>query len=102
MYDAGGWVLIESAIADLPADLRWLYESGAVTIAQIATLHRELGATSAIDLADAVRRRVSRRFPASTRASHKRSLTLCRRCVRRCLVYRSGAPWQLPLRFWRG
>lgn len=32
MYEAGGWVLVESAIADLPADLRWLFESGAVTI----------------------------------------------------------------------
>ena len=33
MYDAGAWVLLESALADLPADLRWLFESGAVTIA---------------------------------------------------------------------
>lgn len=56
MYDAGGWVLLESAIADLPADLRWLYESGAVTIAQLATLHDDLGAISASDLVDAVRR----------------------------------------------
>jgi hypothetical protein len=32
MYEAGGWVLVESAIADLPADLRWLFESGVVTI----------------------------------------------------------------------
>ena len=31
MYEAGGWVLVESALADLPGDLRWLYESGAVT-----------------------------------------------------------------------
>jgi len=23
MYEAGGWVLVESAVADLPADLRW-------------------------------------------------------------------------------
>ncbi len=36
MYEAGGWVLVESAIADLPADLRWLFESGAVTIEQLA------------------------------------------------------------------
>src|SRR6185312_2474058 len=50
MYDAGGWVLMESAIADLPADLRWLYESGAVTIAQLAALHSALGAISAADM----------------------------------------------------
>lgn len=57
MYEAGGWVLVESTLADLPADLRWLYESGAVTLEQLATIHRELGATSAADLAHAVRER---------------------------------------------
>jgi DNA polymerase (family 10) len=50
MYEAGGWVLLESAIADLPADLRWLFESGAVTIEQLSILHDELGVTSAADL----------------------------------------------------
>jgi DNA polymerase (family 10) len=55
MYDAGGWVLLESAIADLPVDLRWLFESGAVTIEQLAALHGALGATSAADLRAAVR-----------------------------------------------
>src|SRR4051812_36549756 len=55
MYEAGGWVLVESAIADLPADLRWLFESGAVTIEQLAAIHHVIGATSAADLADAVR-----------------------------------------------
>ena len=55
MYDAGGWVLLESAIADLPADLRWLLESDAVTIAQLAALHGALGVTSVADLHDAVR-----------------------------------------------
>jgi DNA polymerase (family 10) len=49
--DAGGWVLLESAIADLPADLRRLFESGAVTIAQLRALHAALGITSAADLA---------------------------------------------------
>src|SRR5207247_4392292 len=43
MYDAGAWVLRESAIADLPTDLRWLFESGAVTIDQLAALHAEIG-----------------------------------------------------------
>jgi DNA polymerase (family X) len=63
MYEAGGWVLVESAIADLPADLRWLFESGAVTIEQLGTLHQELGITSAADLADAVRRQKLRALP---------------------------------------
>src|SRR5437868_2503154 len=54
MYEAGGWVLVESAIADLPADLRWLFESGAVTLEQLAAVHRALGATSAADLAAAI------------------------------------------------
>jgi DNA polymerase (family 10) len=52
--EAGGWVLVESALADLPADLRWLYESGAVTLEQLAAAHRTLGLTSGADLADAV------------------------------------------------
>ena len=63
MYEAGGWVLVESAIADLPADLRWLFESGAVTIEQLCGLHRELGVTSAADLADAVREQKLRLLP---------------------------------------
>lgn len=45
---------MESAIADLPADLRWLFESGAVTVEQLAVLHQALGVTSASDLAAAV------------------------------------------------
>jgi DNA polymerase (family 10) len=60
MYEAGAWVLLESAIADIPADLRWLFESGAVTVEQLAALHQSLGATSAADLADAVRRQAIR------------------------------------------
>ena len=63
MYDTGGWVLVESAIADLPADLRWLYESGAVTLEQLATLHREIGATSVADLHAAVQRHLLRGLP---------------------------------------
>ncbi len=54
MYDAGAWVLMESALADLPADLRWLYESGAVTLPQLAEIHRATGATSASDLGAAL------------------------------------------------
>jgi DNA polymerase (family 10) len=52
--EAGGWVLVESGLADLPADLRWLYESGAVTLDQLAAAHAALGLTSAADLAAAV------------------------------------------------
>ena len=54
MYESAAWVLMESAIADLPADLRWLFESGAVTVEQLAALHQALGVTSAADLAAAV------------------------------------------------
>lgn len=68
MFEAGGWVLRESAIADLPADLRWLYESGAVTIEQLASIHSGLGATSAADLAVEVRRHAIQRIPGLTQA----------------------------------
>ena len=54
MYDAGAWVLMESALADLPADLRWLFESGAVTLPQLAAIHRATGATSAADIGAAI------------------------------------------------
>src|SRR5947207_4681530 len=54
MYESAAWVLLESAIADLPADLRWLFESGAVTLEQLAALHQALGVASASDLAAAV------------------------------------------------
>jgi DNA polymerase (family 10) len=63
MYDAGGWVLLESAIADLPVDLRWLYESGAVTIEQLATIHHALGATSAADLEAALHQHAFQALP---------------------------------------
>ena len=63
MYEAGSWVLVESAIADLPSDLRWLYESGAVTIEQLATIHCSIGATSAADLAEAAREHKLRALP---------------------------------------
>ncbi len=46
-------MLVESALADIPADLRWLYKSGAVTISQLASLQQALGAISAADLAAA-------------------------------------------------
>jgi DNA polymerase (family 10) len=63
MYEAGGWVLFESALVDLPADLRWLFESGAVTIEQLARLHSTLGVTSAIDLMTELRSATIRGLP---------------------------------------
>jgi DNA polymerase (family 10) len=63
MYEAGGWVLVESHIADLPADLRWLFESGVITIRQLAALHQTLGTTSAADLHADLQRGVIRDVP---------------------------------------
>src|SRR5262245_26130394 len=63
MYDAGGWVLLESALADLPADLRWLFESGAITIEQLATLHGTLGATALADVLLEIQRETIRKLP---------------------------------------
>jgi DNA polymerase (family 10) len=63
MYEAGGWVLVESAIADLPADLRWLFESGAVTIEQLAVIQRVLGVTSVADMIAAVSGQQLRALP---------------------------------------
>ncbi len=63
MYDAGAWVLMESSLADLPADLRWLFESGAVTLPQLAAIHRTTGAVSAADLAKAAQDGTIRAIP---------------------------------------
>jgi DNA polymerase (family 10) len=63
IYDAGGWVQVESAVADLPVDLRWLYESGAVTLEALATLHSSLGVTAVADVAAALRDGHLRRTP---------------------------------------
>jgi DNA polymerase (family 10) len=60
MFQSAAWVLLESSIADLPADLRWLFESGAVTMEQLAALHGALGVTSAADLGAAVHDRAVR------------------------------------------
>lgn len=63
MYEAGGWVLVESGLADLPADLRWLFESGAVTVEQLATIHDAFGVTAAADLSAAVGERALSSLP---------------------------------------
>lgn len=63
IYEAGGWVLVESTLADLPADLRWLYESGAVTLEQLHALHCTFGAPSIADLSGALQEDRLRAIP---------------------------------------
>jgi DNA polymerase (family 10) len=55
MREAGSWVLVESTLVDIPPDLRWLFESGAVTVEQLGALYGTTGATTAADLAEALR-----------------------------------------------
>jgi DNA polymerase (family 10) len=71
MYDAGAWVLMESALADLPADLRWLFESGAVTLPQLAAIHHATGATSAADIGEAIEDGTLRSVPGIDEAAEK-------------------------------
>jgi DNA polymerase (family 10) len=71
MYDAGAWVLMESAIADLPSDLRWLFESGAVTLAQLGALYGGLGSTTAADLGAAVEAKAIRWIPGLDEATEQ-------------------------------
>ena len=52
----GGWVLTELGVSELPTDLRWLYESGAVTLPQLAALYDKLDIVSAADIIDEARR----------------------------------------------
>jgi len=61
MFEAGGWVLLESTLADIPSDLRWLIESGAITIEQMAAVHRALDVTSGADIAAAIDEKMLRR-----------------------------------------
>jgi DNA polymerase (family 10) len=94
MHEAGAWVLLESAIADLPADLRWLLESDAVTIEQLATIHARLGATTAFDLGEAVRRGLLRTLPgvdADVDAAIARALPTLRTSVPRVALGRASA-----------
>src|SRR5689334_11016287 len=71
MYDAGAWVLMESSLADLPADLRWLFESGAVTLPELAAMHRVTGATSASDIAAAIDSGLLRTIPGFDESKEK-------------------------------
>jgi DNA polymerase (family 10) len=63
LHQTGAWVHFEKAVVDLPADLRWLFESGAVTLRQLSVMHQALGATSLFDFFTAVRRGDIGRLP---------------------------------------
>jgi DNA polymerase (family 10) len=56
ILEAGVSTLLESRLADLPADLRWLYESGAVSLKELGTIHARLRLSSAAEIADALER----------------------------------------------
>jgi DNA polymerase (family X) len=97
--EAGGWVLVESALADLPADLRWLYESGAVTLEQLAAAHHALQMTSAADVAAAVQTQTLRTVPGLDASIEERvaaSLPALRSSIPRIPLGRAAAiaePW---------
>lgn len=55
-----GWVLRETAIAELPVDLRWLFEAHAVTVAQLEPLVGTLGVLTLADLHTAVHKHAVR------------------------------------------
>ena len=92
MYESAAWVLLESAIADLPTDLRWLFESGAVTVEQLAAIHQALGVTSAADLVAAVSDHAIRDLPglnASVEDAIASALPNLRRAVPRIALGRA-------------
>jgi DNA polymerase (family 10) len=92
MFQAGAWVLRESAIADLPADLRWLFESGALTIEQLARLHSATAVTSAADLVGELQRqpgRPVRGLDAETTAAVAAALPGLQRTVARLTLGRA-------------
>ncbi len=89
MYEAGGWVLLESAIADLPVDLRWLFESGAVTIEQLAALHSTLGVTTYADLIAEVGRHAIQRVPGLDEAAET--------AIAGALTTLRATIWRIPL-----
>ncbi len=61
--EAGARADIESALANLPVDLRSLYDSGAVTLEQLASLHDRLGVTTLADLLAAIDEQIVRSVP---------------------------------------
>jgi DNA polymerase (family X) len=94
LLEAGGWVMVESAIADLPADLRWLHESRTTTAAQLALLHEKFGVTSLADLIDAVETNALRAVHGlgeAVEASVRAALPDLRRSTRRTPLGRAVA-----------
>ena len=84
MYETGGWILLESAIADIPTDLRWLFESGAVTLEQLAAIHDATGATTIADFASAIDDDTLNRIPGVT-ADVETQITLALPTLRRAV-----------------
>jgi DNA polymerase (family 10) len=94
LHATAPWILRESAIADLPADLRWLFESGAVTVRQLAALHRTLGVVSAGDVAAAIRDGVLGQVPGleePAQGAIAEALSTLRRAVPRVALGRAVA-----------
>jgi DNA polymerase (family X) len=94
MYDAGAWVILESSIVDVPADLRWLFESGAVSLTQLAELNAVTGATTAADLGDLLRNEGLRYLPAfgaAAEATIGHALTRLRQAIPRLTLGRAVA-----------
>ena len=98
MYEAGAWVLLESTLADLPADLRWLFESGAVTIEQLAALHSAFGVTTVADLAAVLREHSPLDLAGFDPAVEAAIAQRCHSCARRFRASRSAAPAPSPNR----
>jgi DNA polymerase (family 10) len=94
VHESAAWVTLESALADLPSDLRWLFESGAVTLDQLALLQQQLDVLSVADLAAAVAERAVRAIPGlgeTVEDAIKRGLPDLRRAVPRIPLGRAVA-----------
>ena len=48
MYETGGWILLESAIADIPTDLRWLFSSFVADVLLRMRRHPEIDPTAIV------------------------------------------------------
>lgn len=113
IHVAGAWVLVEAGIADLPADLRALVDTGTVTLEQLGLLHDSLGIVTAADidaaleqgaiealLGDdgvvAVRAAISQLRAVPAGIPLGRADALAQR-VLACLRARSGGAWALPV-----
>jgi DNA polymerase (family X) len=68
-----GWVLVESETTELPVDLRWLIDSGAVSIPELGVLYSRLEIISMADIAAAAERGILEANGVST--EHARAVT---------------------------